>query len=258
MTDDISRFRKNVKKIVCRPVAPSSCRTPSLTMTYSTSCTRLGLPEASARALAARSNAHAITVFMPLFLPLVSSKAYAKIQYTRSLRSLYRVHGVSLAGIKLSIPLLHTEANAIQESHGTSTRGSRPPSMIDGITSMLGKVLGAVPFLPKWDEEAESDRLDRDGRALLGSLDEFISSEPAPIPRILLELREVILSEPCNKTEGIFRRSSNVSLRQGPNAERRSSPRCPAYYRSYLHSRMKSDPSSRGRCSLSTTRSYRP
>ncbi|ORX34562.1 hypothetical protein BD324DRAFT_636404 [Kockovaella imperatae] len=122
---------------------------------------------------------------MPLFLPLVSPKAYAKIQYASSLSSLSHTNNVSLASLQLTIPLLEDESAALQ---GSDTRHTPTgPSSNDSSSRLL------------------------DNRALY----DLVPPEPQPLARILVDLRDTILSPPCTLTEGLFRRSTNSPLSSG-------------------------------------------
>lgn len=118
-------------------------------------------------------------------LPLAQS--YYKIYPLPTLLDLYHIHGVSLRGIHLTMEVMYEEARVLR----SRPHGQGSSSAWWGIYSTIERTKSKRGY---WGRSA----------------DDLLVETGGAIPPLLEELRRVILSE-CRATEGVFRRSSNVS-----------------------------------------------
>ena len=123
---------------------------------------------------------------MALLMPLISPKAYSKIQYVASLSALYNQCGVSLAGLNVTPKTLQVESQSLQQQMSRSSSRIKRPD--------------------------ESTGLMDNGQAPPHSIDDLFTPTPKRLPPLLRDLRSVILSPKSVTTEGLFRKSSNVGL----------------------------------------------
>lgn len=168
---------------------------------------------------------HTLRLFaavISVILPFLSPKAYAKIQPVPSLDDLYYTHHVSLKGIEVNLDTLLEEARVLRQSSktsGSSKSGDRAPPngpnagwAYSTLTSTLSAASSYLP-LPGFKVTRENSLTGKSetGRGYWRrTIEDLIKEADGKIPHLLEELSQAILSE-CTTTEGIFRRTSNVS-----------------------------------------------
>jgi hypothetical protein len=157
---------------------------------------------------------------LPILIPLVSPKSYAKLHTVPSLLGLAR-RGVSLAGIDLPLATLMEEARVLREDpnaanphanaygHAAGVLHAPAAGWWGSVTSLLpwgeapvalpaaaldDKVTVAAADTPYWSED----------------IDVIVERDEGRVPRALRDLTSAILLH-CTSTEGIFRRSAYVS-----------------------------------------------
>jgi hypothetical protein len=153
-------------------------------------------------------------------LPLISPKTYGKLYPILSLVALPRTHGVSLRGFDLSLHDLREEALFLRENPNLPPqRGlnaiptiSYNKGWTESITSTLSAASSYV-ILP-WTTGGNQDqsfRSEKQSGYWNRDINELMEEHKGKVPPLITELRSVILTD-CTNTEGVFRRSSNVSL----------------------------------------------
>jgi len=152
---------------------------------------------------------------LPLILPFISPKAYSKLYPLQSILSLHTPHGVSLQNIKVTLPVLEEEANHLAQQPGdtSTTAGERFPTNDRKDTSWASSLVSTVTLAGSYLNLIGSHIRDESTLAKgywKRDLDSLISDFGGRIPPLFEELRKVILTE-CTSTEGIFRRSTQVS-----------------------------------------------
>jgi hypothetical protein len=181
-----------------------------------------------------------LTAILPVFLPLLSPKSHNKLHPTPSLHALHTTHGLSLKGIDLHLGDLIQEERATAHPHpnpqypqyaetpkneGYGASYAHDTTWGGTITSALGTA-GSYLSLPRFGLGEEAEVLGVGAEKSTGGEVEGRPSEQGywgrnardvlvkgKVPVLFDELRKVILKS--YKTEGLFRRSSNVS-QQGP------------------------------------------
>lgn len=146
---------------------------------------------------------------MPFIIPLLSPKSYSKLHPVPSLLSLKQRHGVSLAGIDLTLPVLEEEARQLREN----PPGHTAASWTEAISSGLSFASTYLP-IPRFSISSPNTKFAPPGgleeSSWRRSAEGMVAASEGKTPNIISTLCQVIL-EHCAKTEGIFRRSSNVS-----------------------------------------------
>lgn len=146
---------------------------------------------------------------MPFIIPLLSPKSYSKLHPVPSLLALKQRHGVSLAGIDLTLPVLEEEARQLREN----PPGHTAASWTEAISSGLSFASTYLP-IPRFSTLSPNTEYAPPGVSGEGSWrrspQDMVAACEGKTPKIISTLCQVIL-EHCAKTEGIFRRSSNVS-----------------------------------------------
>lgn len=142
---------------------------------------------------------------LPLLLPLLSPKAYAKLFQLSSVFELYRNHGVSLKGIELPVAVMEEEARLRPKQTPDASAATWGSSIASALGTM-GSYLSFVGLASSAGITASSNPRGYWNR----TVDELVDDCAGKVPPILDELRRVILAE-CVTTEGIFRRTPSVS-----------------------------------------------
>lgn len=141
-----------------------------------------------------------MAAIVPLILPFLTPKAYAKLYSLSSLFQLSGDHGVSLQGIRLPVAVLKEEVRVRRDQPGSTWASS--------ITAAAGMVGAYLPFSGILSTPAP--RLPPQSQGYWGRRVDDLVEECGGVPPILEELRETILSG-CLTEEGIFRRTPGVS-----------------------------------------------
>lgn len=177
---------------------------------------------------------------LPITLPLLSPKSYPKLHIVPSLLALARA-AIPLRGVDVPLSTLAEEARVLREhpqlaiprsgmaSFGLMNTLGQQGGVLGGlgwgvsaISSAIGTANSYLPFkiasgaLPPTPEEERKKSLDQDSAAeptkyWSGDLDKILADNKGHLPRVLHELRALILGM-CSDTEGIFRRTATVSF----------------------------------------------
>jgi hypothetical protein len=161
---------------------------------------------------------------LPILIPLVSPKSYAKLHTVPSLLGLAR-RGISLAGINVPLVTLNEEARVIRE-HPNAANGhtatniavhSAPSGWWGSMASFLpwghSNDPGAVPAQPQPHQQSVVAPISTEPTVPYWSqdIDVLVEMNGGHLPRALKDLGVAIL-EHCTTTEGVFRRSPNVGI----------------------------------------------
>lgn len=141
-----------------------------------------------------------MAAIVPLILPFLTPKAYAKLYPLSSLLQLSGDHGVSLQGIRLPVAVLEEEVRVRRDQPGSTWASS-----ITAAASMVGAYLPFSSIL-----STPAPRPPSQSKGYWGRTMDDLVEECGGVPPILEELREAILSG-CVTEEGIFRRTPGVS-----------------------------------------------
>lgn len=158
---------------------------------------------------------------LPFLVPLLSPKSYGKLHPLSSLLALSHTYGVPLSGIDITMPVLQQEASLLRDRPDlipTRCRGGyqRPKmeervSWTGTISSSISYATSYLPFSQYLSDSNEKRAIDTVPRGLWGrTASEVLDDTNGKLPRALMGLRDAILTH-CTGTEGVFRRSSNVS-----------------------------------------------
>jgi hypothetical protein len=150
-----------------------------------------------------------------VIVPFLSPKSYRKIYPLESLVLLHRSHSVSLAGIKLSIPILLDESRVISErtdlfpSANATQYGQLKPVATGWLDGLRGAIGAASSYLPYgYTSPYTGNECVKDG--WYGRTADELIQESSSLPAFMDDLRAAILQE-CSSTEGIFRATPKVS-----------------------------------------------
>lgn len=150
---------------------------------------------------------------IPLILPFLSPKAYAKLHTITSILHLHTQYGISLSGMRIPLTCLEEEARQRPASPGAYPNKSTG-TWTGSLTSALGVVGSYIPFsgmlsTPTGSAPIATSSSGKGEGYWNRSVDELVESCNG-VPPLFNELRKVILEE-CITTEGIFRRTPGVS-----------------------------------------------
>ncbi|KAK4685204.1 hypothetical protein P7C73_g4952, partial [Tremellales sp. Uapishka_1] len=142
---------------------------------------------------------------LPILSPFLSPKSFSKLHTLPSLLSL-GAYSVPLTGIELSLADLSEEARTSRAHPAISPLN---PTWGSTISSTLGTMSSYLP-IPRFSDEPIL-RKERSGGYFGRTADEVIEESSGEIPKLLKDLRRVILEESA-EVEGVFRRGSNSEL----------------------------------------------
>jgi hypothetical protein len=172
-----------------------------------------------------------LPALLPFLLPFLSPKVYTKLHPFQSLLNFYHTRHVSLAGLEPTLEVLAEEARVLRErpeihpiksskwSEWQRTRSDNERGTWAGTIREAVGAAGSYLPVPRWGSWEGIGGAERAGpRGANGywsrSAEALVIEAGGKVPRLLVDLRKVILSG-CTTTEGMFRRTSNVSLRLG-------------------------------------------
>lgn len=158
---------------------------------------------------------------LPILIPLVSPKSYAKLHTVPSLLGLAR-RGVSLAGIDLPLVTLIEETRVLREHPDAANGHAATNAAVHGsqtgwwgsVTSAFGWGAEAQQDQSDWGVKTESDAasIAKIDKAVVPfwsqDIDDILGSD-SRLPRALRDITAVILRY-CTDTEGVFRKSASV------------------------------------------------
>ena len=136
-----------------------------------------------------------------LLLPFMSPKAYPKLRFVPSVKELCESHELNLEGLYINVPTLAEESKTQRE----------PPS---GAMALISNAASYLPLaLPLTGTPVRLSDGHLAGRGYWDrTAEDLVNDAGGKVPPLLQTLRDVLLAE-CTATEGIFRRTSNVSFK---------------------------------------------
>jgi hypothetical protein len=145
-----------------------------------------------------------------VIIPFLSPKSYSKLYPQQSLLSLYSSLSGTLKGIEITIPVLEEEARYLAEHPELVPSSSKSKAYTTKRDiSWRSSIVSVGSYLNPYGQS--SNDVKGGGQGYRGrNVEGLIKESEGKVPLLLEQLKEVILSE-CIETEGIFRRSSNVS-----------------------------------------------